>query len=330
MEKMMYLSSFSVTEPDDGVYLYYPSWLNVWESHLYNKALKSTNTHGWGFKRFGTTKDIYAREMIRTPPYIKYIDAMEQVSDSALQQMASRERMSLMKSRTAFIYVDTWGESGVFEDNPTALHTSTIDTLPKNLVKKFSVKDFTCKMRGEKQSLIQAMRVAQDYLNWGLFDFVVICAAYRAVPILTFSDEDIPVKRAERSKEKAINVNLSIERVGCFIFSNRESKLKINCGNYVISSADQRQEAKSFETWSDIDLISYTGLRKNTISKILPNEKQLSDSDVISLNDVYGSSGCLSPALSWIYLDQNVTSSGKMRTVAPNNFGGYDYFDTCY
>jgi hypothetical protein len=35
------------------IYLYYPSWLNVWESHSYNTALKTTGANGWRFKRFG-------------------------------------------------------------------------------------------------------------------------------------------------------------------------------------------------------------------------------------------------------------------------------------
>lgn len=29
----MYLSSFSIIEPDDKFYFYQPGWLNAWESH---------------------------------------------------------------------------------------------------------------------------------------------------------------------------------------------------------------------------------------------------------------------------------------------------------
>jgi hypothetical protein len=54
----MYLSSYSFIEPDEKLYLYYPGWLNVWESHSYNKALKATGASSWGFKRFGSTEDI--------------------------------------------------------------------------------------------------------------------------------------------------------------------------------------------------------------------------------------------------------------------------------
>ncbi|WP_434777976.1 hypothetical protein [Neisseria sp. Ec49-e6-T10] len=295
---------------------------------MYNKSLKSTNAHGWGFKRFGTTKDTYAREMIRTPLYKKYIDAMEQVCDTALHQLSAKERMLLMKSRTAFIYADSWGESGPFEDISSALHTAMIDTLPKNLVKKFSVNDFTCKIRGEKQSLVQAMRVAQDYLNWGIFDFVVICAAYRAVPVLVFSEEDIAVSKKEKRTVKEIKMNLSVERVGCFIFSKRESSLKVDCKNYVMPTNNESLRTDLLEKDSDINFIAFAGLRKSDPIQTLLNKKNVSGVHAISLVDMYGGSGCLSPALGWIYLEQNDISQRKMRTVVPDNFGGYNYFDT--
>jgi len=326
----MYLSSFSMTEPQESIYLYHPCWLNVWESHLYKKALKSTAAHAWGFKRFGTHKDAYAREMIRTPRYKEYIDAMEQVSDAALQQLTAKQRMQLLKSRTAFIYVDSWGESGPLEDISSALHTAIIDTLPKNLVKKFSVKDFTCKIRGEKQSLVQAMRVAEDYLNWGVFDFVVILAAYRAIPVLVFSEEDIPINKKEKFRDKEFKMNLSVERTGCFIFSHHESDLKINCGHYSAADSDNSLSIEMMGKDSDINLITFSGLRKSATERELLSNTAGSEIKTINLTELYGGSGCLSPALSWIYLDQQTDCHGKMRTVIPDNFGGFSWFDTRY
>ena len=153
----MYLSSFSLVEPEDKFYFYQPSWLNAWEAHLFNKALKSTHANGWGLKRFGTQPDLYPGEMIRNPHYQKYLEAMEKAADDALMALPTKERMKLLKQRTAFIYVDSWGESGPFENISSALHISTIDTLPKNLVKKFSVNAPTFKLRSEKQSFVQAI-----------------------------------------------------------------------------------------------------------------------------------------------------------------------------
>lgn len=327
----MFLSSFSMMEPRESVYLYYPCWLNVWESHLYKQALKSTAAHAWGFKRFGTHNNEYGREMIRTPSYKEYIDAMEQVSETALQKLTARERMQLFKSRTAFIYVDSWGESAPFENISSALHTAMIDTLPKNLVKKFSASDFTCKIRGEKQSLVQAMQLAEDYLKWQVFDFVVICAAYRAVPILVFSEEDIATSRSDKISNNDCVMNRSVERVGCFIFSQREAELQVNCGRYITPGIDKNWRASLVENQPEVNLFACSGLRKSAIEQQLLNVDQEPSYHAVNLIEMYGGSGCLSPALSWIYLAQQAAPGhGKMRTLVPDNFGGYSWFDTRY
>ncbi|MCU6663131.1 ATP-binding protein [Silvania hatchlandensis] len=315
----MYLASCAFEEPEEPLVLYYPSWLNVWESHSYNNALKSTGKTGWGFKRFGTLQESYIRETIRKPDYIPYIEAMEKTADSALHQLSTKERMRLFKSRTAFIYVDSWGESGVFENNISALHASVINTLPKSLVKKFSVTDVTCKVRGEKYALIQAMRLAQDYLNWNVFDFVIICGGYRAIPLLTFTAENINPRRKGKKSGETSGINVSIERVGCFIFSQRESRLKIQCGAYVAPDSADRWLSASLHG-ADIDLLAYAGGRD------IP---ELSGK-TIDLVSIYGSSGCLTPALSWQYITHRELRGGCIRTILADNPGGCSYFDTWY
>ncbi|HEY1847230.1 MAG TPA: ATP-binding protein [Buttiauxella sp.] len=321
----MYLSSFALTEPEEMFYPYGPSWLNAWESHLYNRALKSTGARGWAFKRFGTATENYAGEMIRNPQYMKYLDAMEQVADVALLGLPTRQRVQILRSRTAFIYIDSWGESGLFENMSSALHTATIDTLPKNLVKKFSVKELTCKIRGEKQSLLQAMRVAQDYLSWDAFDFVVICGGYRAIPLLTFSDEDIPLKRRARRAAKTLDINLSVERTGCFIFSQQAGGVQVNCGHYVIPDEKEPAQSRLLAEVLEPDLVSFASLRKDGL--LTAGRAAARNIDLVEL---YGGSGCLTPALSWEYIKQHSLSQGCMRTILPDGMGGYNFFDTQY
>lgn len=323
--KGLFLTAFSVIEPDDKFYRYYPSWLNAWESHLYNRALKATHAQAWFFKRFGCSSELYAREMIRKPAYIRYLEAMEQAADNALQQLAAKQRQRLIKSRTAFIYVDAWGEAGLFENITSALHVAMIDTLPKNLLKKFAIKHFTCKVRGERQAFMQALRMAQDYLSWDLFDFVVICGAYRAIPLLVFSEAESASQPGNQERK----ANISVERVGCFIFSQREGLLKVNCGKYLLSSK-RMPETRLGEEEADITKVMVAGLHHdsaypqpaNTFSRFTP--------DIIRLDEKYGDSGCISPALSWVYFEQHAASAEKMRTIMPDMFGGYHYFDSEY
>jgi len=318
MSDALFLTSFALAEPEDKFYRYFPGWLNVWESHLYKKALINSAANGWVFKRFGTSQDIYVREMIRKPHYMAYIKAMEDVADIALQNMLPKERMHLLKSRTAFIYVDAWGESALFESISSALHTFFIDTLPKNILKKFAINDLTCKIRGEKQSFMQALRVAADYIYWGVFDFVVICAAYRAIPCLVFSD--IPSVRKQQ-----LNINMAVERVGCFIFSGRESPVKIKCGNYIVSGSNANARGASLFTPENINVLTCAWIEKEKYVNSLASNKH-----VIDLVAYYGHSGCMMPALGWEYIKQQRLSSGLMRTVVGDAFGGYNFFDSEY
>ncbi|QCA05732.1 ATP-binding protein [Pantoea vagans] len=310
----MYLSSFSIIEPEDDFYFYQPGWLNAWEAHLYQKSLKSTQANGWGLKRFGTQSALYAAEMIRNPLYQHYLDAMEQAADDALQALSAKERVKLLKSRTAFIYVDSWGESGTFENISSALHISAIDTLPKNLVKKFAVHGPTCKIRGEKQALTQAMALAKDYLSWDVFDYVVICAAYRAIPMLVFSDEDLRIRWGDRLRGQADKVNLTVERTGCFIFSQQKSAIKVSGGQY--SPAQRVQDA------AEADRIAFAGLRKDLLKRsAIPQHK------ILDLAETYGASGCMTPALSFAWIDQHADPATNIRTIVPDTHSGFSYFD---
>lgn len=313
----MYLSSFALIEPEDRFYFFQPTWLNAWEAFMYKLALKSTRKTGWGLKRFGTDGSIYHSEMIRNPQYIKYLDAMEQAADVALQALSTKERMKLFKSRTAFIYADSWGETGLLENITSPLHVSMLDTLPKNLVKKFSISDVTCKIRGEKYAFMQAMSMAQDYLNWDVFDHVVVCCAHRAIPILVLSDGIARTWNKQLQQDNS--VNLTVERVGCFIFSRQQSAIKVNMGRYITDNSADISPLIA----ENIDTIAFAGVAEKRPPAVIEHK-------VIQLADIYGDSGCVTPALSFEHLQQHPAGDEKIRTIVPDNFSGYYYFDIEY
>ena len=80
MDDAMHLLSWSLLEPEAPLFLYSPSWLNVWEAHSYDMALKNTDTNSWAFKRFGTRADAYVNEVVNRTNYMAYISALEKVS----------------------------------------------------------------------------------------------------------------------------------------------------------------------------------------------------------------------------------------------------------
>ena len=73
MDDAMHLLSLSLMEPEAPLFLYSPSWLNVWEAHSYDIALKNTDTNSWAFKRFGTRADAYDKEVVNRTNYMAYI-----------------------------------------------------------------------------------------------------------------------------------------------------------------------------------------------------------------------------------------------------------------
>ncbi len=99
--------------------------------------------------------------------------------------------------------------------------------------------------------------MAQDYLAWDVFDNVVICAAYRAIPVLVFSEEDLGKPPKRLFPRRADEVNLSVERVGCFILSQRESAIRLQCGEYHSGTAPQHA--------TDIDVMAFSELATNAV-----------------------------------------------------------------
>lgn len=108
-------------------------------------------------------------------------------------------------------------------------------------------------------------------------------------------------------------MNLSVERVGCFILSQRESAIRLQCGEYHSGTAPQHA--------TDIDVMAFSERRQ------MPSRPA---AGVIDLVAHYGESGCLTPALSMDYLTRHIHPGGKMRTVIADKQFGYHYFDLEY
>lgn len=46
------------------------------------------------------------------------------------------------------------------------------------------------------------MRLAQDYLSWDIFDFVIVCGGYRAIPLLAFTATNINPRSKMKESRK--------------------------------------------------------------------------------------------------------------------------------
>ncbi|WP_234782489.1 hypothetical protein [Enterobacter hormaechei] len=65
-------------------------------------------------------------------------------------------------------------------------------------------------------------------------------------------------------------------------------------------------------------------------SALLLSRSALPANNTLDLVDLYGASGCLTPALSFAWLKQHADFSGRLRTIVPDKQFGYSYFDIEY
>lgn len=319
------IAAFSIYEPTKPLIPFIPSWYNVWESHMFNKANKKTGHDSWCFKRYGINYDIYLREGLRKTSYRPYIHAMEQAFDDAYSQLNHKQQNILKKERNGLIYVDSWGELSVFEKIDSWRDAYTLNIIPKSIIKKFGIKDFSCKVRGERNGLMSALLLAQNLLNSNQLDNVFIYGGFRAIPILVFTEIERQPK-VRKTGNPLINNSISVERTSCLILNKKnDSNTSIYVNRYFSLSEDKRESINILlKNWNDcigenthsiysafLPTYEYIDIQNKSFNKLIP------DVDYYTLNTMYGDSGFLTPALMLNHLDfiKNQSSHNIMTTI---------------
>ncbi|MFN6887144.1 ATP-binding protein, partial [Proteus mirabilis] len=75
-----------------------------------------------------------------------YLSAIEHVVDHAVGQLDTKSQFLLKKERNGLIYIDAWGELTAFEQIDSLRDVFTLNIIPRNIVKKYSIKNFSCKI----------------------------------------------------------------------------------------------------------------------------------------------------------------------------------------
>lgn len=300
------IEAFSILEPNSPLVTFEPSWYNVWESHMLRCSHKNTGSDSWSFKRYGINDEMY-REGIRKASYRPFINAMEESFNNAYNSLDIKSRKSLKNERNGLIYIDSWGELSSFEKIDNWKDAYSINIIPKKIIKNYAIKHFTTKLRGERNGFLNAFLMAQSLLNSNFLDNVFIYAGYRAVPIMMFTEIDKQPKSKFFSR-KFRNQKVNIERVSCFILNKKNESnyfyevIKyISLGNSADKSSDIIIDNINRDVLNNINKLYTTALPTHMHSSIL---KKLSTKigvtvDQISLNELYGDSGFLTPAMLW-------------------------------
>lgn len=305
------IAAFAIYEPNEPLLPFIPSWFNVWESYMLRRASHKIGSTNWSFKRYGVNHDIYLREGIRKTNCRSYLFALEHVFDSAFSQLNKKQQFLFRKERNGIIYVDSWGELTSFEHVDSLRDLFTINIIPRNMIKKYNIKDLSCKVRGERNGFISALLLAQNLINNNVLDNIFISGGYRAIPILAFTEIECHYK-SYLSKPTTFKTINHIERTFCFIVNKKEySNIFINVNRYFLLPIRKNRAIKILlNNWlnciNDKTTTFYTTLLP--IAEFIAIEqaafKQLSKHfQHYIINELYGDSGFITPALMLEHLD---------------------------
>ncbi|WP_127957622.1 hypothetical protein [Serratia microhaemolytica] len=323
------LVGFSLLEPRLPMRRFSPSWYNVWEAWLYKKANAKLGSSQWLFRRFGIDSEMLAEEALRKANYRDWLNSMNSACSQAMAQLGSKGEFHLRHERNALFYVDSWGETATIEGINSWRDSLSVDILPKSIVRDYGIKDFTCKLRGERNGLMNALLLAQDSLNSNMADNVIICGQFRSFPVLVFSETQRFPPASKRAPVSA-NCQFSIERVGCLILKKAAGQgVTLHLSDYqsLQGSAQQRatQLADQCNAYLRADTHAVLGVTPPAPSlramqrqafQQLANHPRVPNRQLgVSLSDRYGDSGCMNPALAWQYLQQNGISGHSLLSV---------------
>lgn len=281
-------------------------------------SYKKTGSSSWSFKRYGFNNEMY-REGIRKASYRPFINAMENTFSHAYNSLNIKNRRSLKNERNGLIYIDSWGDLSSFEKIDNWKDTYSINIIPKKIIKDYSIKHFTSKLRGERNGFLNAFLMAQGLLNSDMLDNVFIYAGYRAVPVMMFTEIDKQPKTHFLTK-KIRNKTISIERTSCFILNKKmESEYSCEIDKYfslshnIKRSIDILIDNFNSTVGDNISSLYTSALPTHTHSYILNKfvTKSGMSSNHISLNETYGDSGFLTPAMMWADLKKSNNKNNK-------------------
>jgi hypothetical protein len=325
------LVGFSLLEPRISMQRFSPSWYNVWEAWLHKKANNKAGSNQWLFKRFGVDRETLPEEALRKANYRDWLNGLSAACTQAVAQLGSKGEFRLRHERNALIYVDAWGETSVFEEANSWRDSLSIDILPKNIVRDYGIQDFTCKLRGERNGLMNALQMAQDCLNSNMADNVIICGQFRSFPVLVFSESQRFPSASQRGQTSA-NSQVSVERVGCMILKKASGQgVAMHLSDYQLLPGSTHQRASLLadrcHQYLGADTRAVLGITPPALSLRAVQKQAFEQLPAsltrVSLTELYGDSGCMNPALAWQYLLQGNLTGHSLLSVLDGEGGAW-------
>ena len=227
------LAGLSVVQPTRAAAPYSLRWYRAWEGDLYRRAVRKTGRRQWDLTRFSVDGG---------PDALKagYRETQAAVSQAAKQAMAVAESncgRPGSRERLALLYFDFWGQCSHLEQAFNWRDSFDLDVIPKFLLREHGVNGYSCKIQAGRAGFVQGLRMANDLLNGGDIDSVLLGGVFRFYPALGFSEAIVNAEQEQRWLGKAGQHNAStVERAGFVVLKRADAAVKTKASPLMIAS----------------------------------------------------------------------------------------------
>ena len=301
----------STVESGHSFVPFVPSGFNANEARYFKEAQRRHAQRDWLFSRFGMPGTNVDSEQMRQAAYREAINAVATVCRNAFDQVGRKLETRIRKQRSAFVYFDAWGETASLEGANSWRDVISLDMLPKPILRDYGFRNFSCKVRGERNGFMHAVRLASDLLNSDEMDTVVIAGLFRSLPIMVLSSAAERVALHGKAQSNLANPCPSVERAGCVVLRKRSAQrmsLAITSYGQLPANAQRARDDLARE-WqarcNERTAYVMAGLHPSGAMRELERGAYAASSvgkRYLSICDVYGDSGCLNPMLALSHL----------------------------
>lgn len=305
------LIGISTVESGHSLVPFVPSGFNFNEANHFKRAQRLHAQREWLFDRFGMRQGPVDGEQMRKAAYREALNALAGACRNAFDQIGRKLETRIRKQRSAFVYFDAWGETSTLEAANSWRDAISLDMLPKSILRDYGIRNFSCKVRGERNGFLHALCVASDLLNAGEMDTVVAAGFFRSLPVLVLSSAAQRVALHGRARSKASNPCPTVERAGCVVLRKRPAQglaLSIESYGQLPENPRLAREALSRD-WrarcNEQTAYLMAGLHPSGAMREIEREAYAAstvDARYLSVCDVYGDSGCMNPMLALFHL----------------------------
>lgn len=288
-----------------------PSWFNANEARFFKQAQRRHAQPEWLFSRFGMSDAEMGSEHMRRAEYREALNAVAKVCRNAFDQVGRKLETQIRKQRSAFVYFDAWGETATFEGANSWRDVISLDLLPKPILRDYGFRGFSCKVRGERNGFMHAIRLASDLLNSNEMDTVVVAGLFRSLPLMVLSSAAERVALHGGTRAKLGTPCPSVERAGCVVLRRLPAQgMSIAITSYSRLPGHQQLAREHLASeWkarcNERTAYVMAGLHPSAAMRDLEREAYAASAigkRYLSVCDVYGDSGCMNPMLALSHL----------------------------